>query len=58
VNLILQVLLFTGSIVYFVSANDQPLDIDQLVTVKGLLIRTSPVIPDLKQGIYSLLYSN
>lgn len=25
-----------------------PSDIDQLVTVKGLLIRASPVIPDLK----------
>lgn len=27
-----------------------PIDIDQLVTVKGLMIRGSPVIPDLKQG--------
>jgi DNA replication licensing factor MCM4 len=29
-----------------------PADIDQLVTVKGLLIRSSPVIPDLKQAFF------
>jgi DNA replication licensing factor MCM4 len=27
-----------------------PSDIDQLISVKGLLIRSSPVIPDLKTG--------
>ncbi|KAJ2993813.1 hypothetical protein HDV02_002056 [Globomyces sp. JEL0801] len=30
-----------------------PSDIDQLVTIKGLMIRASPIIPDLKQGICS-----
>ena len=30
-----------------------PSDIDQLVTIKGLLIRSSPVIPDLKSGMLS-----
>ncbi|KAI8918917.1 MCM2/3/5 family-domain-containing protein [Entophlyctis helioformis] len=29
-----------------------PADIDQLVTVKGLLIRTSPILPDLKQAFF------
>ena len=31
-----------------------PSDMDQLVMVKGLLIRASPVIPDLKVGIFIL----
>ena len=26
------------------------LDVDQLVTIKGLLIRSSPIIPDMKEG--------
>lgn len=26
------------------------IDVDQLVTIKGLMIRTSPVIPDMKEG--------
>lgn len=30
-----------------------PADIDQLVTVKGLLTRSSPVIPDMKTGWFS-----
>jgi DNA replication licensing factor MCM4 len=29
-----------------------PEDIDQLITVKGLMIRTSPVIPDMKQAFF------
>ncbi|KAJ3200258.1 hypothetical protein HDU67_002177, partial [Dinochytrium kinnereticum] len=29
-----------------------PVDIDQLVTIKGLMIRCSPVIPDLKQAFF------
>ncbi|KAI8915519.1 MCM2/3/5 family-domain-containing protein [Powellomyces hirtus] len=29
-----------------------PCDIDQLVSVKGILIRASPLIPDLKQAFY------
>ncbi|KAJ3092183.1 hypothetical protein HK102_010002 [Quaeritorhiza haematococci] len=29
-----------------------PTDIDQLVTVKGMLIRTSPIIPDLKTAFF------
>ncbi|KND01040.1 MCM DNA helicase complex subunit MCM4 [Spizellomyces punctatus DAOM BR117] len=29
-----------------------PSDIDQLVTVKGILIRASPIIPDLKQAFF------
>ena len=29
-----------------------PSDIDQLVTVKGLLIRLSPIVPDLKQAFF------
>ncbi|KAI8899989.1 MCM2/3/5 family-domain-containing protein [Globomyces pollinis-pini] len=29
-----------------------PSDIDQLVTIKGLMIRASPIIPDLKQAFF------
>jgi DNA replication licensing factor MCM4 len=29
-----------------------PEDIDQLITIKGLMIRTSPVIPDMKQAFF------
>lgn len=35
-----------------------PSDVDQLITIKGLVIRSSPVIPDMragKNGIYFLL---
>ncbi|TPX51817.1 hypothetical protein SeMB42_g00520 [Synchytrium endobioticum] len=32
-----------------------PADIDQLVTIKGLMIRSSPVIPDIKQGFFRCL---
>lgn len=29
-----------------------PSDIDRLVTIKGLVIRSSPVVPDLKEGVF------
>jgi DNA replication licensing factor MCM4 len=35
-----------------------PWDIDQLVTIKGLLIRSTPVIPDIKVGFFSCLVCN
>lgn len=34
-----------------------PSDIDQLITVKGLMIRSSPVIPDLKQGMWYIIFN-
>ena len=31
------------------------LDVDQLITVKGLLIRASPIIPDMKEAFFRCL---
>ena len=28
-------------------------DMDKMVAVKGLVIRTTPIIPDMKEGIYT-----
>ncbi|KAL1922773.1 uncharacterized protein VTP21DRAFT_9149 [Calcarisporiella thermophila] len=36
--------------------NLNPADVDQLVTIKGLVIRTTPIIPDMKRAFFRCLH--
>jgi DNA replicative helicase MCM subunit Mcm2 (Cdc46/Mcm family) len=47
-----------GSSILVYKVTDRALDIDTLVTVKGLMIRVSPIVPDMKQGETSMWHQD
>ena len=42
-------MVFSGLLLTFSATNELP-DMDKMVSIKGLVIRTTPVIPDMKTG--------